>query len=426
MVSTNSDDLPGPDAAVKRPRVLMLAFACEPDEGSEPEVGWKWAHTMAKSCDVRVITQSKNQARIERWYYDHPEDDRGVGFSYIELGTRWRWFKKNLPGGMYIYYTRWQWKLRSHVSGLLKSEEFDLIHHVTFASFRMPVFVTGRPVVWGPVGGAEMAPMHLLAGYGTIAGKSRERFRNITTWIASKLLKVLEPTRRTGGTALTSTPATTQLLRHRGMVPKMMPAIGYDFEDEAADTPVVLDSTPLRLLFVGRLHLLKGLHLVIKALAHLESGKVVLTIVGSGPENDRLLRLAEETGVASMVSFLGFIPRSALPAIFSRHDVVVAPSLYESGGLAVLEGFSHGLPAIVLDCGGHALSVGKDCGFKIRTNQDQKSVIDDLAAAITCYAMNRGLVGDHGATARMRLATQYSWSFKHDAMLSVYQELMGK
>jgi glycosyltransferase involved in cell wall biosynthesis len=409
-----------------RIKVLVSAFACEPDEGSEPEVGWKWAQVMARSCDITVVTQRKNQPRIEQWYREHPERDMGIRYSYLELGGTWRWLKKHAPGGIYGYYAIWQWRLRSHVAKLLAEQPFDLIHHVTFASFRMPVFVTGRPVVWGPVGGAESAPMHLLAGHGTVLGRMRERCRNLSTWLAGKLVRTWEPTRRSRGIALASTPATAELLQRNRIKTVMMPTIGYDADPLFSETRKDRNEGALRLLFVGRLHLLKGLHLVLQAIAGLEPGKVHLTVVGDGAERRRLQKMAHQLNLGEAVSFRGFVPRAGLAAVFSEHDVIVAPSLYESGGLSVLEGFAHGLPAIVLDCGGHALSVDETCGMKIPPCRSQAEVVRELAAAITAYADDRDLPGRHGSAARTKLSEAYSWQGKHDAMLAIYREGRGR
>ena len=108
--------------------------------------------------------------------------------------------------------------------------------------------------------------------------------------------------------------------------------------------------------------------------------------------------------------------------MFSEHDVIVAPSLYESGVLSVLEGFAHGLPAIVLDCGGHALSVDETCGMKIPPCLSQAEVVRELAAAIVAYAKGRDLPGRHGIAARAKLREAYSWRRKHDAMLAIYRK----
>jgi len=42
-------------------RVLISAYACEPDKGSEPGVGWNWALAAAEKHEVWVLTRSNNQ-----------------------------------------------------------------------------------------------------------------------------------------------------------------------------------------------------------------------------------------------------------------------------------------------------------------------------------------------------------------------------
>ncbi|MES2659816.1 MAG: glycosyltransferase family 4 protein [Verrucomicrobiota bacterium] len=408
-----------------KPKILMLAFACEPDEGSEPEVGWKWACTMAECCEVTVVTQSKNRPRIDRWSLEHPDaPGHAVRFYYLELGPVWRALKKQVPGGMYLYYALWQWKLRAHVAALLRNGDFDLIHHVTFASFRMPVFASGRPVVWGPVGGAETAMMPLLAGYGTFLGRQRERFRNFTTRIAGRCVRRWDPSHRTGGIALASTPATARVLERADISCQLMPTIGFEIAPHEANRESQATDAPLRLIFVGRLHLLKGLHLLLQAVATLEPGSVWLTIVGEGPERQRLKKLVDDLELQGRVEFRGFIPRNRLAGIYQEHDVMVAPSLYESGGLSVLEGFSHGLPAIVLDCGGHALSVDETCGWKIPIRPSQAAVVRDLAAAVAAYHSDRATLIRHGANARKKLQRAYAWENKCLDMLAIYQSLI--
>jgi glycosyltransferase involved in cell wall biosynthesis len=337
-----------------------------------------------------------------------------------------RWLKKRMPGGIYVYYVLWQWRLRAHVDSLLRNERFDLIHHVTFASFRMPVFARGRPVVWGPVGGAETAAMALLAGHGTFLGRLRERLRNLSTRMAGQFVHLWEPSLRSRGAALASTPATAAILSEAGIACRLMPTIGFDADPLPGIRPVSASGTPLRLLFVGRLHLLKGVHLLLRALALPGTGDTRLTIVGDGPERLRLKALAHRLEIQDRVDFAGFVPRSELHAIFAKHDVVVAPSAYESGGLSVLEGFSHGLPAIVLDCGGHALSVADGCGFRIPTIDSVAQVIRNITRAIVAYMEDRSLIASHGAAARNHLNQQYSWVSKREAMMAIYREVLER
>ena len=48
-------------------KILLSAYACEPNKGSEPEVGWKWATSLSDlGHEVYVITRSNNKNSIEQ------------------------------------------------------------------------------------------------------------------------------------------------------------------------------------------------------------------------------------------------------------------------------------------------------------------------------------------------------------------------
>jgi hypothetical protein len=49
-----------------RIKVLLIAYACEPNQGSEPGTGWNLAVGLARYCDVTVVTRANNKGVIER------------------------------------------------------------------------------------------------------------------------------------------------------------------------------------------------------------------------------------------------------------------------------------------------------------------------------------------------------------------------
>ncbi|MBI3967230.1 MAG: glycosyltransferase, partial [Chloroflexi bacterium] len=95
------------------------------------------------------------------------------------------------------------------------------------------------------------------------------------------------------------------------------------------------------LLVVGRLEPLKGIDLVIRALALLNRPRLRLVIVGDdsshAPEAERLRQLAAELGVSRQVRFVGAVEQSRLPVYYAAADLCLVPSHYESFGLTALE-----------------------------------------------------------------------------------------
>ena len=56
--------------------------------------------------------------------------------------------------------------------------------------------------------------------------------------------------------------------------------------------------------------------------------------------------------VRDRVEFIPRVPQLKLFELYDTHDLLLFPSLHDSGGYVVLEALSHGLPVVCLDLGG--------------------------------------------------------------------------
>lgn len=97
-------------------------------------------------------------------------------------------------------------------------------------------------------------------------------------------------------------------------------------------------------LAVGNLVKLKGVHLVIQALKQFQD--ITLLIAGDGPEESALRTLAEHTGVAARVQFLGAVGHDALPAYYCAADALVLASSREGMPNVALEALACGTPIV--------------------------------------------------------------------------------
>ncbi|MDQ6920218.1 MAG: glycosyltransferase [Candidatus Dormibacteraeota bacterium] len=181
-------------------------------------------------------------------------------------------------------------------------------------------------------------------------------------------------------------------------------------------------------VFVGRLERLKGVDLILRALARITAeGRhqdVRLLVLGedSGAggvsEKARLQALARELGVAGRVDFLGSVAQPRLAAYYAAAEAALMPSYNESFGLAGLEAQASGT-AVVAGRGAGLASVLRDgvTGF----------LVDRQDPGLYAGFMRR-LLEEPGLSERLgrngrRLAERFSWRRTADDLLGRFQGL---
>jgi glycosyltransferase involved in cell wall biosynthesis len=124
--------------------------------------------------------------------------------------------------------------------------------------------------------------------------------------------------------------------------------------DDLAFSPGTGDRPRDELLFVGRLDRQKGAEVALRALAGLTgpAAGLPLRVVGGGPEEQRLRRLAGELGVAGRVRWDGQLPQTELADRYRRAAALVVPGQDEGLGLVAVEGQLSGAPVVAAASGG--------------------------------------------------------------------------
>jgi glycosyltransferase involved in cell wall biosynthesis len=126
-------------------------------------------------------------------------------------------------------------------------------------------------------------------------------------------------------------------------------------------------SETLRLVSVGRLAPEKGFDLLLEAVGTVVAQGIQcrLTIVGSGPEEDRLRELVTHLGLSDRVRLAGALDGDHLAAELRQADIFVSSSHREGFGVAILEALATGLPVVATRSGGPADLVGLDDGLLV-------------------------------------------------------------
>jgi len=406
-------------------KVLVSAYACEPDKGSEPEVGWQWVIHLAQYCDVTVLTRSNNRSLIESKLGQNPTGQ--LKFVYMDLSAFKTILKKRIRPkflGVNWYYSSWQKKAYKKLESMCDEEEYDLIHHLTFASSRLPFAVTGHdvPSIVGPVGGCEEFPAELFPKHGN-GVRWKEGFRNWMTilhtrggWGMRKYRSVDQ--------VLASTEEMRSVFSKWGVKSILMPQIGMPNNNEVLPIRNIRGTQQqCKLLFVGGLMCWKGVELAVQAIKSLPS-YVTLSFVGSGGDEKLLKKMVLSLKLEDRVLFLGRKSRAEVLMIYREYDIFFYPSLHDSGAFTVLEAMQSELPVICLNRGGPALSVISDCGIVV-TCGNREETIEKLVEAVQFYLVHPEMLNQHGLAGRKRVNEVYSWGRKAEEMLEIYMQLLA-
>jgi glycosyltransferase involved in cell wall biosynthesis len=320
----------------------MSAYACEPGKGSEPGAGWNWSRAASRDHDVWVLTRANNRQAIEAALAQKPEPR--LTFVYLDLpGWACRW--KRGGRGIRLYYVLWQIAAVRAARKLHRHERFDLVHHLTFANLWVPALtcLVPAPFVLGPVGGGPTVPLRLYRALG-VRGAAHELLLR-----AARRASRLNPLVRIGwqrahtiicqnDETLASLPAQA---RRRAWV-RTNACV-----DRPAATSTVASRTAV---CAGRLLPWKGIALAIEAVALAPDWK--LTIIGRGPDEERLRGRVAALGLCDRVEFVPWVPQQELAERLSGVGALVLPSLREDGSLVSAEAQALGVPVIALDRGG--------------------------------------------------------------------------
>jgi glycogen synthase len=166
---------------------------------------------------------------------------------------------------------------------------------------------------------------------------------------------------------------------------------------------------PLRILYVGRLSVEKGIEYLLDACALLDVD-YQLTIAGGGP-----LLPAVEGRAGQRTIILGKVPKEKLGGVYKEHDVFCTPSLSEPFALAILEALVSGLPVVGTQVGGIPDVVVHGVNGLLVPPRDPAALADALATLARDEALRSRLA----AAAYRSVLPRLSWTHVGDAIAEV-------
>ncbi len=421
----------------RRPRVLVIAEAANPEWVSVPLVGWSLARALREVADVHLVTQSRNRDAILRAGLREGEDFTSLDTERL-AAPLWR-LGEMLRGGKgkgfttlqavgALSYPLFERMLWGRFGEELRRGEWDLVHRVTPLSPVSPSPVAPRlkaagvPFVLGPLNGGIPWP----AAFGAERRAEKEWLSYVRG--AARLLPGRAATFHHAAAILCGSVHTASEVPARDRARRVwLPENGIDPALFAAPegAPGSRDGAPggvLRAVFVGRLVPYKGPDMALAAAAPLlREGRMTLDLIGDGPLMDALRLQAE--GLPG-VSFRGWLPQPEVARALGGADLLLFPSIREFGGGVVLEAMASGAAPLVVGYGGPGELVRDGLGWTVPLGP-REAIVAALRARLGELARDLGGVAATGARARAAALAHHAWDARARQVRAVYDWVLA-
>ncbi|PCN50868.1 glycosyl transferase family 1 [Candidatus Geothermarchaeota archaeon ex4572_27] len=171
-----------------------------------------------------------------------------------------------------------------------------------------------------------------------------------------------------------------------------------------------------QIAYLGRLSREKGVDLLIQAFKKMPSYH--LLIIGGGPEENKLRRLAQGR---SNIHFLGPLPRQQALKYVKGSDMLIQPSRREGLSTSILEAMAMGVPVVATSVGGNTeLIKHQATGLLIKPNS-----VASIIEAVETLIANPSLAKNLAAQAKRHVAAHYSWDKALRQYIKLYEEAVG-
>jgi glycosyltransferase involved in cell wall biosynthesis len=411
-------------------RVLLLAEACNPEWVSVPLEGWSHSRAIAAEVDAHLVTQVRNREAILRAGLTEGKDFTAIDSEALE-GRIYRLADK-LRGGAgkgwttlaglsalsYPYFEHLVWK---EFGKRIRGGEFDLVHRLTPLSPTTPSMIAtkcreaGVPFVLGPLNGGVPWPKH----FDTARRKEKEWLSYVRD--AYKLLPGYHSTRRAASALIIGSSDTWQ------QVPANYRRKCVYVPENAIDPArftrrrVRRATLPLRAIFVGRLVPYKGADILLEAAAPLvREGKLVVEVIGDGPQMGVLKELIAREKIESGVVLSGWVDHSKLQDRLVEADLFTFPSIREFGGAVALEAMAVGVVPVVVNYGGPAELVTDRTGWLVPIGS-REQIVTRLRALLNELAEHPSRIDEKSRAGLERVQAHFTWQAKARQVHDVYR-----
>lgn len=407
--------------------IILSAYYCHPEKGSEQGVGWNWLKELSKRntvwCLIYAGEEQENAVSqaISTLPWKHNITLLSISIPDLFCGPLYR-----------INYEIWQWKAYKRALRLVEQERIDLVHHVTIAAWWNcgHMWRLSRPFIFGPISGAQQTP---IASYSFLRPSDRvyEAYRTFLFHLAWNLWRRPRRAIEAAAVVLAANPGTlNKVIAIRQNKPTLLlSATGISsvetFESTAFKEKTISYYPTFNLLWCGKIIALKNFGLVLDVLASLpRNARWHLNVAGTGNLIYYWKRKIALNKLCDKVTFLGNVPYQEMSNLYRQANILLFTSLREGTPTVILEAMAHGRPIISLKESGAMTVLDSSCGILIPIH-NKTQMVTDFRKAILRLWHDPELRESIGRAALKKVTSDYLWERRGIRMQQIYNESIG-
>ncbi len=405
-------------------RILLLAPGSNPDGLSTSLEYYSHSEALARLHAVTLVVRRGDEKARRRQASFHAIE--AISLPWLDRIYAWsiRWIFKNnyrsqvLTAFSYIFCLAFEWRAWRHMRTRIMAGDFDVVLRLAPISSVLPspfaYFLRRGPIpfVIGPLNGGLPWP----PGFSQ-AERQKEWISNLRNLY--HLMPFARSTYRNAAAIIAGSSQTyAEFVAYREKL-FFVPENGISCSVLAGAPRNSRREEKLELIFVGWLVPYKACDLALRAAASLlQTDLARFTIVGDGPERDRLEQLTRSLAIEKVVSFCGKLRHRETMQRLRAADVMIFPSIHEFGGAVVVEALAMGVVPIVVDFGGPGDTVRSEVGYKVPlTNEDD--VVCQIEKVLADLVRDRSLLDRLGQRGMSYARENFTWDAKAQAVTQV-------
>jgi glycosyltransferase involved in cell wall biosynthesis len=408
---------------MSRLRILVLAPDANPEGTCGPLLSFSEAEALARLHGVTLVIRSSGEEAVRR-RQGPLHSVEVIRQPWLERIYAWsfRWIFKGdftsraLTAFGYPFAVAFEWQAWRQIRARIKGDEYDVVLRLLPVPAVLPspfaFFLRNGPVpfVIGPVSGGLPWP----AGFSQ-ADKQKGWILGLRNLY--RFLPFARSTYRHASAIIAG--ASQTFAEFSSYREKLFFLLENGVSRSLCSDGKRISNGRLKLIFVGGLLPVKACDLALRAAAPLlRSDLAQFTVVGDGPERDRIERLSRSLEIEKAVSFCGWVSHDEAQQKLRDADVLVFPSVRDNSPAVVFEALAAGAVPVVVDFGGPGDTVHSEVGYKVALT-NESDVVSQMERILVSLAQDRDLLNRLRQQGMCYARERLTWDAKAQTLTAI-------